>query len=224
MKKLDSNFRGITPIYKPSGPTSHTIVNRVRQYTGEKKVGHAGTLDPLAEGVLVVAIGREFTKKLGVFLKKDKEYLAEIKLGQTSFTDDAEGVIAKPHSKSDLESIQKEELPLTKDIYNLLPQFTGEIWQVPPLYSAVKINGKPAYKSARTGRKVQLEPRKRVVKKIDLLTYSWPICKLRIVTGSGVYIRSIARDLGEELGFGGYLASLVRTRVGQYTLDESHHL
>jgi len=182
--------------------------------TGERRVGHAGTLDPLAEGVLVVGIGREATKKLATEVKKEKEYVTEIKLGETSTTDDEEGKKTKIKS-------QKAKI---KDIEKSLQKFKGIIWQTPPLYSAVKVKGREAYKYARKGKEVKLEPRKREVKGIEILEYEWPILKLRIVTGAGVYIRSIARDLGEELRTGGYLKNLVRTRVGEYKIDGCYYL
>jgi tRNA pseudouridine55 synthase len=216
MKKfLSSNFIGIVPIYKPIGPTSHTIVNRVRRLTGIKKVGHAGTLDPLAEGVLVVAITRQYTKQLSSIVKKEKEYVTHIKLGETSTTDDSEG---------EKKVIERQKSPSLNIIQTSIPSFKGKIWQTPPVYSAVKVNGKSAYKYIRRGENVTLEPRQREVKDIELLKYSWPSLELRIVTGSGVYIRAIARDLGDKLGVGGYMASLTRTRVGDFSLDDCYHL
>ena len=212
---MDTSFRGIAPLYKPKGPTSHDMVYRVRKITGEKKVGHAGTLDPLAEGVLVMAVGREFTKQLGPLFKKEKEYVAEIKLGETSATDDEEG------EKTLVEPLKSPTLPKLKQA---IAKFEGEILQVPPAYSAVKVDGKEAYKRVRKGEVVKLEPRLREVKEIEILDYSWPLLKIRVVTGSGVYIRSLARDIGAELQVGGYLASLVRTRVGQYTLDDCYQV
>lgn len=206
-------------VFKPKGMTSHDVVDRVRGMTGERRVGHAGTLDPLAEGVLVVAIGRENTKRLCEYVKKEKEYVTEIKLGETSTTDDEEG----EKKKIDLSALIDLN-PNEKKVDEVLKGFKGEIWQTPPLYSAVKIKGKEAYKYARKGKRVKLEPRKREVKKIELLEYKWPVVKLRIVTGAGVYIRSIARDLGAELGVGGYMKSLIRTRVGQFGIEDCFQL
>lgn len=211
MKKLDNSTRGIVGIYKPVGPTSHDVVDMVRKITGERKVGHAGTLDPLASGVLVVGIGREATKKLSEIVGQEKEYVTEIKLGETSTTDDGEG-----------EKTAKEvgDIPTRDQIDDVVQKFVGEIWQVPPIYSAVKVKGKEAYKLARKGKQVVLEPRKREVKEIELLSYEWPVLKLKVVTGKGVYIRSIARDMGDVLKVGGYMESLVRTRVGDFTLEK----
>lgn len=213
MKTLDSSFRGIVGVYKPVGPTSHDMIYKVRRVTGEKRVGHAGTLDPLAEGVLVVGIGREFTKRLSIEVKKEKEYVTEIKLGETSTTDDGEG-------DKILKQVQDDNIPSIETVQSILTHFTGTIWQTPPAYSAVKVNGKEAYKLARKGKEVSLEPRKREVREIEVIEYKWPLLKLRIVTGAGVYIRSLARDIGEELKVGGYMASLVRTRVGEFTVEK----
>ncbi len=205
----------IIPIYKPRGPTSHDIVNQVRKVVGTRAVGHAGTLDPLAEGVLVVGIGREATKKLANVVAKEKEYEATMRLGVASTTDDEEGkkteraVAAVPECSAVEQAIQL---------------FVGVIEQTPPVYSAVKIAGKEAYKYARAGKPVNVKPRAVEIKKIEVLSYEWPVLKLRVVTGPGVYIRSLARDIGAKLGIGGYLTALIRTRVGEYTLQKSVQL
>jgi tRNA pseudouridine55 synthase len=205
-------MKGIHTVYKPKGPTSHDIINRLREETGVKKIGHAGTLDPLASGVLVVGIGREATKKLATIVKKEKEYLAVIKLGETSTTDDEEG--------------EKKKIPISKrpnykTIEEAVKKFVGEILQTPPVYSAVKIKGQESYKLARRGQKPVLKPRSVEVKEIRILKYQWPYLKLKVVTGPGVYIRALARDIGQELKTGGYLAELERARVGDFTLDKA---
>lgn len=234
MTKINDGFAGVVGVFKPVGPTSHDVVDAVRKITGERRVGHAGTLDPLAEGVLVVAVGREFTKKLSGFEGQEKEYVAEIKLGETSSTDDEEGekrsFISPRHSELDSESIKERQkmsdqvlddgIPSIDDVKLVANCFVGEIWQTPPLYSAVKVKGKEAYKYARKGKEVKLEPRKREVKEIEVLDYKWPMIRLRVVTGKGVYIRSLAWDIGERLGVGGYMKSLVRTKVGEFELDD----
>ena len=199
-------------IYKPKGPTSNDIVQIIKRISKIKKVGHGGTLDPLAKGVLVIGIGREATKKLGESIKGGKEYLAEIKFGATSSTDDAEGEKTK---------IEILKIPSLKDIEKSVGKFQGKILQTPPQFSAIKIKGKPAYKSARKGKKVFLKPREVEIKKIEILNYKWPCLKLKIATGSGVYIRSIARDLGEKLKVGGYLTDLERTKVGKFLKKDS---
>ena len=203
--------QGIFAIYKPKGPTSHDIIDKLRRETGVKKIGHAGTLDPLASGVLVVGVGRKATKQLGAIVKKEKEYSAKIRLGMTSPTDDAEGI------KTEIKIVGK--IPTFGEIKKALAKFEGEILQTPPIYSAVKVKGKKAYKLARKGQTPKLKPRKALIKEIEILKYEWPYLELRVVTGPGVYIRALARDIGKYLKTGGYLAGLERTRVGSFTLD-----
>lgn len=204
----------IYPIYKPKGPTSHDIVDAIRKITGIRKVGHAGTLDPLASGVLVIGITREGTKQMAHLVKKGKEYIAAIKLGETSTTDDEEG-------EKTSQTSQTNRQPEQSDIQMVIKKFIGKISQVPPIYSAIKIKGKSAYKMARKGEAVEMQPREVEIKDIEILDYEWPILKLRVETGSGVYIRSLARDIGEELGVGGYLADLERTRVGDFRKEDA---
>lgn len=207
-----SNNSGIFAVYKPLGITSHDVVDIVRKKTGIRRVGHGGTLDPLAEGVLVIAVGRENTKKLGEYVMGGKEYIAEIMLGENSVTDDAEG---------EKEEINKKIKPEIKEVEKFLKQFVGKISQTPPLYSALKLQGQPAHRRVRKGQKIKLEPREVEIKEIELLSYKYPVIKLKVVCGPGVYIRSVARDLGEKLGTGGYLKSLIRTRVGNFELKNT---
>lgn len=203
---------GIFAVYKPKGPTSNDVLQELRRRTGVKKIGHAGTLDPLASGVLVVGIGREATKQLGTIVKKEKEYRAKIRLGMTSTTDDEEG--RKKETKV-------SKIPKSKEVKGVVLKFKGEILQTPPIYSAVKVSGREAYKLARKGKIPKLESRKVEIKEIDILKYQWPYLELKVVTGPGVYIRSLARDIGKELKTGGYLAELERTRVGEYTKEDA---
>lgn len=205
------DMQKIIAIYKPKGPTSNDVVQELKRITGEK-VGHAGTLDPLAEGVLVVGIGREATKSLSAEVKKEKEYLAKIKLGETSTTDDEEG----EKTVTDI-----ADTPDKADIRNTINKFIGKIKQIPPVFSAVKIEGKEAYKFARKGVKPLLLERDAEVKEIEILGYEWPFLELRVVTGPGVYVRALARDIGKELKVGAYLAGLKRTRVGGFTEKDS---
>ncbi|NQT50271.1 tRNA pseudouridine(55) synthase TruB [Candidatus Kuenenbacteria bacterium] len=205
-------LQGIIGINKPKGPTSHDIVDQVRRITGERKVGHAGTLDPLASGVLVVAIGRENTKKISEIVKTEKEYIAKVKLGETSTTDDGEGEKVK---SSNVKGKSIEE------IKQILDGFVGEIEQIPPVYSAIKMKGKKAYELARQGKDVKMEPRKVFIKKIELFKYEWPYLEIKVVCGPGVYIRSLARDIGEKLGTGAYMAELERTRVGEFAIQDA---
>lgn len=211
---LQPDTQGIVPIYKPKGPSSHWVVNRIRLVTNCRRVGHAGTLDPLADGVLVVGITRQATKLLAKFVTKEKEYLAKIYLGSNSSTDDAAGQkFAVSPSKPDLQAVDRA-----------IKHFIGEIEQIPPDYSATKIKGQRAYKLARTGQIVNLQPKKRNVYDIQILKYRYPEIELRVITGAGVYIRSLARDIGAKLGTGAYLSQLTRTRVGQLKLDQCYYL
>lgn len=202
-------------INKPKGFTSHDVVNIVRKATGVKKVGHAGTLDPLATGVLVVAVGREFTKQISKIVEKEKEYVATVFLGKTSTTDDEEG------EKTVISNIQ---LPTINDINEVLKKFVGKILQTPPIYSAIKIEGKEAYKYARKGQKVKMKSREVNIKNIEVMDYNFPTLKIKVTTGPGVYIRSLARDIGEKLRTGAYLSDLKRARVGKYTIENSVEL
>ena len=213
MAKNQQSF-GFLIIDKPTGITSHDVVDRVRRVTGERRVGHAGTLDPAASGVLVVGVGREATKRLGQALRWDKEYVAQVRLGAVSDTDDAEGIITKhqiPASK---------QIPISK-ITSTLALFTGEIDQVPPRYAAIKKDGKKLYEYARAGQDVARPPRQVTIHELELLSFTWPNVQLRVVCSSGTYIRALARDIGAALGVGGYLTGLQRTRVGSFSLDAS---
>jgi tRNA pseudouridine55 synthase len=198
----------IIAVWKPKGPSSFQIVRRIKETTGEKKVGHAGTLDPLAEGVLVIGIGRNGTKQLKEIVGQEKEYEAVIKLGEESSTDDEEGEKLK---------IETKEIPSLEVVKKAIKNFIGDIQQKPPPYSAVKIKGKRAYALARRGQPFILSSRSVFIKDIEILEYVWPILKIKVMTGPGVYIRSLARDLGKELKTGGYIANLIRTRIGKFT-------
>lgn len=185
----------------------------MRQIMGEKRVGHAGTLDPFAEGVLIVGVGRESTRKLGEITKNtEKEYIATIELGKVSTTGDPTGTIKDVGRSMD---VRRQYIEM------VLEKFKGEIEQTPPIYSAIKIKGTPAYKRARRGEKVAM-PRKKVkIFEIELLEYNYPFLKIRVVCSSGTYIRSLAEDIGKVLGTHAYLKSLTRTRVGKFTIKNS---
>lgn len=206
---------GIFAVYKPKGPTSHDLIDLLRKLTGVRRIGHAGTLDPLAEGVLVVGIGREATKKLHKVMSGEKEYIARIRLGQTSATDDEEG---------EKRIIKIKRPPTRAAVLQALQSFQGEIDQTPPAFSAVKIKGRAAYKYARAGKIPELRSRKVFIKNIRLLSFRWPFLRIRVITGPGVYIRSLARDLGDTVGAGGYLAGLKRIRVGSFSASGSLRL
>jgi tRNA pseudouridine55 synthase len=205
-------IEGIYPVYKPAGPTSHDVVQAFKRICGQDRVGHAGTLDPLASGVLIIGAGRAATKKLSEFLRGEKEYRAVIRLGQNSATDDAEGTKLR---------CLVERYPAFDQARSALDQFVGQIKQTPPIYSAVKKHGRPAYAYARRGQNVVLEPRPALIKAIELISYDWPDLTIRVVTGSGVYIRTLARDIGRALRTGGFIAQLERTRVGKFTIDQA---
>ena len=208
-------MNNIFPIYKPQGPTSFALMAKIKKLTGEQKVGHAGTLDPLAEGILVVGLGREATKQLSQIVKKEKEYLADIKLGLTSSTDDGEGQKVKSLKVHKVHKVEVE---------NVLKKFTGIIKQAPPAYSAIKVSGQRAYKLARAGQVIELKSRPVEIKNIKILKYQYPNLKIKVVTGPGVYIRSLAKDIGQDLGVGGYLTGLKRIRVGQFTAGDGVNL
>ena len=198
-------------INKPKGPSSFWVVAQVRKITGVKKVGHAGTLDPLASGVLVVAVGREDTKRIDETVAKEKEYIADFRLGQISETDDAEG------EKTFVSDIRPERAA----VETAIAKFIGAIMQVPPIFSAMKVGGQRAYKMAREGKTVEMAARPVLIKDIELLEYDYPQMKIRVVCGPGVYIRSLARDIGRELACGAYMSDLVRTRVGDFRIEDA---
>jgi tRNA pseudouridine55 synthase len=205
---------GILAMYKEPGISSHRVVLEVRHHTG-CKVGHAGTLDLYARGVLVLGIGRPATRKLSLIVGKDKEYITRIQLGCRSTSDDREGV---------KEPVCVTTIPSRQDVADALAKFQGIITQRPPAFSALKIAGKPAYKLARAQEPVDLAARQVEIHEVELLNYEWPFADVRLVTGPGVYVRAVARDLGEALGTGGYVAELERTRVGPYTKDHALRL
>ena len=199
---------------KPKGMTSHDVIDRVRRITGEKKVGHAGTLDPNATGLLIIGVGRESTKKLGDIAKNtSKTYDAEIILGEERDTDDAEGVPVQVQGTT--------KLPTLPQIEAVLKSFEGELMQVPPAYSALKIKGKPAYRYARKGQKIELKPRKVVIRYIKLVNYEYPNLFITTSVSSGTYIRSLAKDIGKKLGVGAYLNNLRRTKIGIYEVKKA---
>lgn len=211
-------MNGILLIDKPSGWTSFDVVNYVRKivatHEGKKpkyvKVGHTGTLDPLATGLLVLLLG-DYTKRAPELTKLDKTYEVTMKLGETSTTGDGEGERA---GVSDFQ-------PSEAEIEQTLQKFTGEIMQTPPAYSAVKVNGQRAYKLARAGKTVELEPRKVTIHKIELKKYKYPFVEFIAEVSSGTYIRSFVEDLGQELATGAYLSALRRTNIGGFGIEQS---
>ena len=192
---------------KPLGWTSFDVVRRLRYLVKTKKVGHAGTLDPLATGLLIVCTGR-FTKKISGYMAQEKEYTGTITLGATTPTYDLESEPQdfKPYSHLTPDQIQDKTT-----------QFTGAILQTPPVHSAIKRDGKRAYELARKGIEVKLEPRPVTVWAFEIVSVQLPHVQFRIVCSTGTYIRSLANDLGAALGCGGYLSSLCRTRIGTFS-------
>lgn len=206
----------IIPVYKPYTWTSFQIVNKVRYHLSKKygikrfKVGHAGTLDPLATGVLLLCTGKA-TKRIEELQKHTKEYEAEITLGATTPSYDMEHPV---DATFPYEHITREMVEKT------LKQFIGDIAQRPPLFSACKVDGKRAYDLARKGSDMQLEPKQIRIDNIELLEYDLPKIRIRVTCGKGTYIRSLARDIGEALESGAYLSELTRTRVGEFKLTD----
>lgn len=199
---------GIILVDKPKGWTSHDVVAKVRgtlrREAGQKvKVGHTGTLDPLASGLMILVIG-SYCKRAAEFSKLDKTYEVTMKLGETSTTGDAEGEIKQISDKK----------PSKKELEVVLEDFIGEIKQVPPVYSAIKVDGERAYKLARAGKEVKLESRKVTIYSIKLHSYAYPFAKFTCSVSSGTYIRSLVEDIGAKLGTGAYLTDLRRTKVG----------
>lgn len=207
---------GILLIDKPTGWTSFDVVARVRgqikRETGLKKpkVGHTGTLDPLATGLLIIVVG-SYCKRASEFSKLDKVYEVTMKLGETSTTGDNEGEKAKVSDRK----------PSQEELNKVLNKFTGDIMQTPPIYSAIKVDGQRAYKLAREGKEVKLEPRPVKVISIQLTAYSYPEVKFTAHVSSGTYIRSLVEDIGRELGVGAYMSDLRRTEVGKYNITDA---
>lgn len=207
---------GFLLIHKPEGPTSHDVVAKVRRVLPEKKIGHLGTLDPAASGLLVLAVGSKALKVVELFAKLTKEYIADVHFGAVSTTYDREGTLEEVVRKPGVEE------PTDSEIQNIIAdRFAGEIEQVPPGYSAVKVGGERAYRKMRQGRLVELPPRKVEITECDMLSYVYPDLKLRVACSSGTYIRSLAHDIGDLLRVGGYLAALQRTRVGEWSLEDA---
>lgn len=207
-------IHGILVVDKPLGMGSTKVVTRVRHAAQGNRTGHAGTLDPLATGVLVVCIGRA-TKAVEHVMGLGKTYVAEVDLGAFTTTDDAEG---------DRTEVMVEQAPTVGAIRAVLDDLTGEVEQVPPAYSALKIDGKPAYERIRAGEDVQMRARIIHIDEITIDAYTWPRLTVTVRCGRGTYIRSLARQIGEALGTGGTLASLRRTAVGSYDLSKAVYL
>ena len=192
--------------------TSHDVVDELRKITKIRKIGHAGTLDPFATGLLILGIGREFTKKLSIFQKKDKEYIATLRLGAESDTFDRDGKIVER---------VVEKIPEREEVEKVLKSFLGEIEQIPPAFSAKKVRGRKLYELARKGIKVEPKPQKVKIYEISILEYKFPYLKIKVKCSSGTYIRSLASDIGKKLGCGAYVDELVRTKIGEFSIENA---
>jgi tRNA pseudouridine55 synthase len=202
---------GVLVVDKPTGMTSHDVVQVVRRGTGIRRAGHTGTLDPRASGVLVILLGPAV--RLSEFVSaSDKRYQATIRVGSSTDTYDSEGTITDHNSDIDVSEEQFNEI---------LQQFTGEIEQVPPPYSAVKVKGRKAYELARRGEEVELKPRIINVYSLEVLEWDPPECVIDVYCSSGTYVRSLANDIGKALGTGAYLVGLRRTKSGRFTLRDA---
>jgi len=213
-------MQGVLLVDKPKGWTSFDVVNYVRRRVaaaeGKKpknvRVGHTGTLDPLATGLLVLLVGKEYTRRATDLTKLDKSYDVTMKLGEVSSTGDEEG---EKTSVSDT-------VPGEAAILEALQSFEGQIMQVPPVFSAMKINGQRAYQLARQGKAVELEARPVTIRKNTLTAYEYPFVRFTSDVSSGTYIRSLVEDLGKALGTGAYMSDLRRTQVGRFSLEDAH--
>lgn len=210
---MSSPSHGFLLIDKPASWTSFDVVAKLRRTTGERTIGHAGTLDPFATGLLIVAVGRPATKQLDTFLKQDKTYQTTFTLGATSTTQDPEGELT-PTGKP---------LPTLPEIeHAIATHFLGAIEQIPPMHSAIKIGGKKLYELARQGKEVERAPRRVTIHDFSIHSYNPPLLEASITVSSGTYIRAIARDLGEILGCGAYCSALRRTRIGMFSVEHAH--
>lgn len=208
------DLHGVLVIDKPRGPTSMSMVNLVRRKSRKAKTGHAGTLDPLATGVLVLGIGK-MTKRLGEMMITDKRYTTVINLSAVTDGHDAE---------TEPIPVEIQKIPSQEEVTRAVLSFQGDIDQVPPSLSAVKVDGRRAYAIARKGGEVKIKSRKVMVHDIQVTSFSWPIVTIDIACAKGFYVRSLARDLGEVLGTGGYCTEINRTAVGPFLIENAKQL
>lgn len=201
---------GIINIYKEAGWTSHDVVAKLRGILKTRKIGHTGTLDPDATGVLPVCIGRA-TKACDMLTDKSKVYEAVLRLGITTDTEDITGKILSEHA------VHVTEQEVEYAVYS----FLGEYEQIPPMYSAIKVNGKKLYELAREGKTIERKPRPVTIYQLEILKMTLPTVHLRISCSKGTYIRSLCRDIGDKLGCGGCMEQLIRTKVGEFMIDEA---
>lgn len=201
-------------IDKPLDWTSFDVIRKLRNLIRIKKIGHAGTLDPLATGLLIVCTGK-FTKKINEYMGMEKEYTGTFTLGATTPTYDLE---SEPVAEKDIAHLT------AADVKTAVEKWTGNIMQVPPSHSAIKQNGKPVYLAARKGIDVQLEPRPVTIHAFEIEKIEWPLVYFRVVCSTGTYIRSLANDVGATLGVGAYLSALRRTRIGEFLVSDAQDM
>lgn len=211
-----SSPSGFLLIDKPAEWTSHDVVAFLRGVTKVKKIGHAGTLDPFATGLLIVAVGRDATKRLDEFKALQKEYVATVQLGATSDTQDRTGTIV-PNISADISKLSDRQ------IQDVLFSFVGDIFQTPPMYSAKKVGGKKLYELARKGIETERKPVQVHIFELELLAFDAAAgtLNIRVVCSAGTYIRTLAADIGEKLGVGAYCAELRRTKIGAYSVEDA---
>lgn len=209
MLTLSHPHEGILPICKPKTKSSFSLVTILRRLTGVRTIGHAGTLDPFADGVMLLMIGKRFTRMSNQFLNQEKEYLATAHLGITTDTYDIDGQVVA----------QSSHIPTLSEVEEALIKFQGTILQTPPMFSAKKVDGKKLYELARKGITIERQAVP-VTMHIQLIDYTYPQLKLKIQCSKGTYIRSLAHDLGIELGSGAHLTALTRTRSGNFALQD----
>jgi tRNA pseudouridine55 synthase len=209
-KEFDFQAGVILNFDKPEGKSSFWIVKQVRNII-KTKVGHAGTLDPFASGVLLLCTGKA-TKQVVSFMEMPKIYIGEISLGITTNTDDCTG-----------ECVEKKEVPVLnmQEIINVCNKFVGDIYQIPPMFSAKKVQGRRLYKIARTGKVIERKPNRVFIENIEILSFDNPHIKIKVKCSKGTYIRALARDIGEQIGCGGHLKSLIRTQIGEFKIEDS---
>ena len=206
-------YHGIINVYKEAGFTSHDVVAKLRGICKQKKIGHTGTLDPDAVGVLPVCLGSG-TKLCDMLTDQTKEYIARFRLGITTDTQDISGKVLE----------EKSVLVTEEQVREMLPHFTGELMQVPPMYSALKVNGKKLYELAREGKEVERKPRPVTIYELELLKADHPEYEIRVVCSKGTYIRTLCHDIGQELSCGAVMVSLIRSRVGIFNLQDARTL
>jgi len=200
---------------KPQGITSRDVVNALQRATGIQKVGHAGTLDPMATGLLIVLVARPATRLQAAFMHHDKTYVGTMRLGERTLSHDANTEVVETVDPSALTCEQ---------ITAAWKEYVGAFWQTPPMYSAVKVGGEPLYKKARRGETVDRPPRRVHLKAVDILNWSCPNLQFRMTCSKGTYVRALARDVGGDLGVGAHLTALRRTAIGPYRLSSAWSL